>query len=96
MDIMEYLFLEMPTILLSKRDINATHDMAEADKINASIAESEDNLLTWCSLENLMDAKKYYEGAILKGIKTSLFGITTNELLDYTDILISMKKERER
>jgi len=95
MDIMEYLFLEMATILLSKKGIDAAHTMTEVDEINASIADGEECLLNWCSLENFMDAKNFYEEKILNGEALDLFGVATKDLLDYTEKLISMKRERE-
>jgi hypothetical protein len=96
MDIMEYLLFEMATIMCSKRDINVAHTIAEIDEINASIDESEECLLAWCSLENFMDAKGYYEERILQGEALGLFGVETKDLLDYSERLISMKREREK
>lgn len=95
MDIMDYLFLEMATVLLSKRDINTAYTMTEIDEINASVVESEESLLRCCSLENFIDAKNYYEERILNGESLDLFGVATKDLLDYTEKLISMKRERE-
>lgn len=96
MDIMEYLLFEMATIMCSKKGVNVAHTMAEIDEINASVDESEECLLTWCSLENFMDAKKYYEEKILHGEALGLFGVETKDLLDYSEKLIAMKRERER
>lgn len=96
MDIMEYLLLEMATIMLKKKKIDTSHNIAEVDKINANIAMAEEEMLEWCSLENFYEAKGFYEGRILNRNKKDLLGVATKDLLDYTEELIAKKKERER
>lgn len=96
MDIMDYLYLEMPSILLLKISINKKSTLEEIDRINADIGIREEEMLEWCSLANFEQAKGYYEGKLLNHNKKDLFGISISELLDYVEKLISMKKERER
>lgn len=54
----------------------------------------EEEMLKWYSLENFEQARGYYEGRILSHNKKDLFGVSTSELLAYTEKLISIKKER--
>ena len=96
MDIMDYLFLELPSILLLKNSINERTTLEEIDQINAKIGIKEEELLMWCSLADFLQAKGYYEGRLFNHKKKDLFRVSLSELLDYVERLIAMKRERER
>lgn len=96
MDIMEYLLLEMASILVDSENIKRQSSDDLIDKMNAGIREREEEMLEWCSLEDFLTAKRYYEEDIAKGEKTGLLRVSLQDLLDYTEELIAKKKERER
>lgn len=96
MDILDYILMEIPQILYYNERIKLAKSKAEAEEAARMADISETEMLEWCTLENFLGAKSFYEEKLEKGEERDLYGVATKDALDYAEKLIAMKKERER
>ena len=93
MNIMDYIFFEISDILYLQNRLNAESTAAEIETINETIAEQENDMLGFCSQEDLELAKSEYEKEIESGKTTGIFGVSLTDALKYIEELIAKKKK---
>lgn len=85
----------VPAVLIHKEQLSKVTTLEETNKLLESIQYYENSLLKYCSNDDFIEARGYYEGEILKGNLTDLFEVNTINIINYINELI-MKKERGR